>query len=161
MMHIVLLPPLNPQVWNSAGLSAVYTSRGYYIEEDGSGDNIVKDLHGLMLSDDVDYTKSTSSLSAVWIPRRQNRRYRFSIGTCPTCRDVVKCQQVGSEIWATRNDLQLENGRRYFFSVWYKRGKRCGKKCQCCRGRRFLGSSDGVTVDTTPPIPGTVRVIRR
>lgn len=151
--------PASPQVENSAGLSAVYTSRGYQVAEEGVGGRAVKD--GLTLISDVDYTTSTTSLSAVWSQRPRNRLYRFSIGTCPKCRDVVKCQQVGSNTWVTRNDLQLKNGYRYYFSIWHKRGKRCGKRCQCCKGRWYLGSSNGVTVDTTPPIAGTVKVIAR
>ena len=156
---ILHIPPYLPQVWNSAGLFAVYTSRGYFIEGLGWGGSIVKD--GLTLTGDVDYTKSTSSLSAVWSQQEGNRLYRFSIGTCPGCSDVVKCQQVGRDTSATHNDLQLQNGYRYFVNVWHKRGWRCGRRCQCCRGRWFLGSSNGVTVDTTPPIPGRVRARRR
>lgn len=144
---------------NSAGLSAVYTSRGYYIAEEGVGGKAVRD--GLTLTSDVDYTNSTTSLSAVWSQRPRNRLYRFSIGTCRRCRDVVKCQQVGPDTQVTRNDLQLKNGYRYYFSIWHKTGKRCGKRCQCCKGRWYLGSSNGVIVDTTPPIPGTVGVIGR
>lgn len=150
-------PP--PQVYNSAGLSAVYSSRRYCVEDEDPGGSIVKD--GLDLTNDVDYTCSTSSLSAIWTPRRRNRRYWISIGTYPSGRDVVRCKRVGRNLQATVNGLQLQNGQRYYFSVWHKRGRRC-RRSRCCRGRRrFLGVSDGVIVDTTPPVLGIVTVKRR
>ena len=156
------LPPTPsplPQVRNSAGQSATYSSRGYYVEEDiDTGDSPVKD--GLSLTDDVDYTCSTSSLSAIWTEQKLCRRYWISIGSFPGGRNVVKCKSVGIDLQATVNGLQLQNGQRYYVTVWHKRGKRC-RKCRCCRGRRLLGSSNGVTVDTTPPVAGTVTVNNR
>ena len=91
---------------------------------------------------DVDFTNSTTSLSANWAPITQYvDGYECAIGTEQGADDVVRWTNVGNVTSTTLSTPTLNNGMTYYFSV---RGWRSTEKGE-------VATSDGITVDTIPP----------
>ncbi|MBC7328451.1 hypothetical protein H5T87_10125 [bacterium] len=91
---------------------------------------------------DIDYTNSTTSLSANWAPITQYvDGYECAIGTTPGGTDVVDWTNVGNVTSVTLQTPTLQHGRTYYFAV---RGFLSVDKGE-------IAVSDGITVDTQPP----------
>ena len=90
------------QVWNGAGLTAIYPSLGHTHDSTPPFPGIVYDTlpYTLVnLSHDQDHTSSLSAISASWSkwsdPDSLIVRYLWAIGTCPYCNDVQDFLSVG------------------------------------------------------------------
>ena len=110
-------------------------------EEEESGKERVSDIR---------YTTSLTSLSAHWStfrdPHSPVLECWVAVGTCEGCSDTRAFRSVGLATESTEEDLRLAVGTKYHFTV------------RCCNavGLCSQGSSDGVVVDPTPPVPGRV-----
>ncbi|XP_067663316.1 uncharacterized protein [Haliotis asinina] len=127
---------------------------------------------------DVDYTPHKNILSAVW-PTLRHRNYtwavvagdrvdpsshykRESLMTVPDpCRlpDVIKCGHTANEyINVEFAELpSLQHGRRFYVCI-HADGKDIRFEKWTSRLTEVNACSDGITVDLTPPTPGTVNV---
>lgn len=153
--------------WRSAGTAADYTITGlslfpgitYYINVravNGAGlVSAVSSTDGIFMEstppttpvvvDDAAYTQSTTTLHAAWSaedPETGVAGYEYSIGTGAGLTDVVAWTATGTTAEVTRTDLTLTSGTAYFFNVRATNG--IGMVSE-------VGSSDGITVDTSEP----------
>ncbi|MCL4395558.1 MAG: hypothetical protein M1482_12285, partial [Chloroflexi bacterium] len=86
-----------------------------------------------------------TSLHASWTssdPQSGVADYSYCIGTSPGADDAVPWTDAGLATQTTKSGLSLQNGVTYYFSVKAMNGG---------GGWSAAGSSDGITVDTTPP----------
>ena len=86
-----------------------------------------------------------TALHAVWSssdPESGIVEYQYAIGTTPGGTDVVPWTSVGASTELIRSDLALQDGRTYYITVRARNG--AGQWSS-------IGTSDGITVDTTPP----------
>lgn len=98
-----------------------------------------------MVTDEGDYTRSTTTLSASWTaedPETGVAAYSYAIGTAPGLDNVVPWTNAGTTTSVTRSDLALDHGETYYVSVKATNG--IGLVSE-------VGFSDGITVDTTEP----------
>lgn len=100
---------------------------------------------------DADYQTSRTVLAAHWTPFRHEVgvvTYSFSVGTAPGAADVLNWGNTvtGLDRTAMAEGLHLQDGVEYYVTV---RG--CTAAGHCSEA-----SSDGVTVDNSPPTPGYV-----
>lgn len=128
---------------NGAGLvSAVGTSDGILVDATPPATPVV--------TDDGEFISSTTTLHATWIsadPETGIALYEYSIGTSPGSADVVGWVGIGTATSLSRSDLALTDGVTYFVNVRATNGVGLVSA---------VGSSDGITVDTTPPPSPTV-----
>lgn len=144
---------LSLAVQNGAGLTAVSSSLGYTLDVSPPEGGTVYDgpqTQGSGEVFDLDYTASLTTLSAHWRgfsdPHTGISEYFWAIGSCTSCSNVQEFTSVGVATGATRRGLSLTHGRKYYVTV---RGCNSGGLCT-------EASSNGITVDTTPPIAGRV-----
>ena len=131
--------------------------RGYnrlgLVGEVGSSNGIILDTvtpPAPVTTDDGQFIASTTSLHAVWTAvtcRSGIAFYEYSIGTTPEAANVKGWTSNGLQTQVTANGLTLQNGATYFISVRARNS--LGKA-------GFIGTSDGIVVDTTPPATPTV-----
>lgn len=99
---------------------------------------------------DLDYTTNSTSISAHWSdffdPHSGIVEYLWAVGTCPGCSDVQMFVSVGLGTRASRSGLTLGRGSTYYVTV-----KGCNGAGLCTQV-----STNGITVDLSPPIPGRV-----
>jgi|GEM_PF-806313 len=123
---------------NGAGLvSGVGVSDGITLDSTPPAAPVVKD--------DGIYSTQQTTLHASWTcsdPDSGIARVEYAIGTSPGSQDLVEFTSVGTATEITRNDLALENGSKYYFSVRAVNGAGLISN---------VGISDGITVDFTPP----------
>lgn len=99
--------------------------------------------------DDGQYTTSMRSLHAEWVstdPESEVEEYLYSIGTDPLGQEeggVLQWRSAGAARGATETDLVLEEGRTYY---WYVKARNSVGLWS------NIGISNGITVDTTPPV---------
>ena len=128
---------------NGAGLvSAVGTSDGILVDATPPTTPVV--------TDDGAYTQSTNTLHAAWTsadPETGITLYEYCIGTSAGGSNLVGWTGIGTATSVTRSDLALANGAAYFVSIRATNGIGLVSA---------VGSSDGITVDTTPPPAPTV-----
>jgi subtilisin family serine protease len=96
-----------------------------------------------VVTDDGDYTNSTTTLHATWSatdPESGIVEYQFRIGTTPGGGQVVGWTSVGTATEVTRSGLHLTNGATYYFSV---KARNSGDVWSA------VGTSDGITVNTS------------
>ena len=108
--------------------------------------------------EDLQYTASSSSLSAVW-PNLRYTRYLFSVSTVPTfqtCDSAVGCGSTVSNA-ATATGLRLEDGQRYYFCVQALRSDAIHPRPDTPTS--LSACSNGVTVDLTPPSGSCVEIL--
>ncbi|NLN77249.1 MAG: PQQ-like beta-propeller repeat protein, partial [Armatimonadetes bacterium] len=158
--------------WTSAGTALSMTHSGLSLEdgstyfiavktrngaglwsEVGVSDGIIVDASPAstpLVVDDGDYTSNVSSLHAVWSssdPHTGVVEYQYAIGTAAGSTNVVDWTSVGTDTEVTKSDLALVDGTKYFFSVKARNGAGMWSA---------VGSSDGITVDSSPPAAPTV-----
>lgn len=155
--------------WTSAGAATDYTISGltlvsgktYYISVraiNGAGvaspvgisDGILVDATPPttpVVIDDGQFTTNTTTLHATWSsadPETGIVGFEYSIGTTAGGTELVPWIGVGMATSITRSDLTLVSGTTYYINVRATNGV----------GLASIGSSDGLTVDTTaPPAP--------
>ena len=94
--------------------------------------------------DDGDYSTSITTLHAAWTsqdPETGIARYAYCLGTS-TGQDNVVHWTTTFDTSVTLTGLALTNGARYYFSVRATNGVGL---------ESAIGSSDGITIDITPP----------
>jgi|GEM_PF-4519908 len=93
-------------------------------------------------SQDEDFTRSTSTLSANWAAVQGATRYLYAIGTSLEATDVLPWTDAGLSTQVTRGGLSLSHNTMYYISV--KAVFPGGKESRAV-------SSDGIRVDTSRP----------
>ena len=97
-----------------------------------------------VVTDDTDYTVSTSELHASWSavdPESSIIEYQYAIGTFPREADTVKWVSVGTNTSLIHSGLSLTPEITYYFSVKAKNGQGVWSE---------VGVSDGITVWPAP-----------
>jgi len=132
---------------NAGNESTTITSDGVIVDTDGPISGTVLDGTDV----DIDWTNSTSSLTATWSGFSDTlsgiQKYEYAIGTSSGGTDVVDWTNNTTDTSVTKTGLTLTSGSTYYISV---------------RGTDNAGNvsttitSDGVIVDTDGPISGTV-----
>jgi hypothetical protein len=90
---------------------------------------------------DVDWTNSTTTLSAEWAPATGGDGYEYAIGSSAGGADVADWTSAGTQTQVTHSGLALAEGQKCYFSVRVTVGAAHGAAV----------SSDGITVDITLP----------
>ncbi|SVE15825.1 uncharacterized protein METZ01_LOCUS468679, partial [marine metagenome] len=167
----------NTVAWTNAGTSTADTLTGLSLTEDStyylsaratdvaenlsvvaSGDGITIDLTapvGTIVNDgtgdDIAYTGSDSTLSAVWPAFTETvsgiSKYEYAIGTSSGGTAVVDWTNNTTDTSVTKAGLMLSNGTVYYISV---------KATDNAENESTTITSNGVIVDTDGPIAGTV-----
>lgn len=129
---------------NSVGLSTTASTDGIVVDQEVPLVGVVLDGDHL---GDVQYQSSTSALSAHWhgfFDRHSFiKKYLFGIGGSPGMWDVSSLHDVGLRLRGEKLSLNLASGRRYFATV---------VAVDAAGLHSPPVGSDGVTVDTSPPI---------
>ncbi|KAK3735001.1 hypothetical protein QZH41_001674 [Actinostola sp. cb2023] len=100
---------------------------------------------------DIDYTNNTSEVHARWIDFADNEsdiaEYFWCIGSKPMLDDIRQCESNGLRQNASEYGFNFKQGDTYYVTV------------VACNGaqRCSAGHSNGVTIDTTPPVMQYVR----
>lgn len=100
---------------------------------------------------DVNFTSNTREVHARWIDFLDNEsdvvEYFWCVGTQPMRDDIRLCESTGMRPNGSHYGLDLHHGDSYYITVI------------ACNGARMCSAahSDGVTVDTTPPVMKYVR----
>lgn len=106
---------------------------------------------GVHLRHDIDYTTHATTLSASWKCEDMDSGLAQALvgfGTQPGIQDVAGYQAVlPYQISYSSNNLTLSQGYRYFATV----------KCINRVGLQSLMSSNGITIDSTPPLVGYIK----
>ncbi|MDQ7779968.1 MAG: fibronectin type III domain-containing protein, partial [Planctomycetota bacterium] len=96
---------------------------------------------------DIDFQNSTTTISANWSgfsdPESGISGYEWAIGTSPGATDVHPFQDVGMATSASTSHVMLTAGATYYVTIRATNGA----------GLSTAASSDGVTVELTPPNP--------
>ena len=100
---------------------------------------------------DVNYTNNTKEIHARWIDFLDNesdiKEYFWCVGSQPMTDDIWVCESTGMRPNGSHYGLSLQHGDSYYVTVVACNGAR---KCSAAH-------SDGVTIDTTPPVMKYVR----
>ena len=100
---------------------------------------------------DLDYTNNTYEISARWIDFRDNEsniaHYFWCVGSKPLHDDIMLCENATGSLNSTLRGLSLQHNDRYYVTL-----VACNYAGLCT-----VKSSDGVLVDTTPPVMNYVR----
>ena len=100
---------------------------------------------------DVDFTNNTRQVHARWIDFKDNEsgvvEYFWCVGTQPMRDDIWVCESTGMRPNGSHYGLTFQHGDSYYVTVI------------ACNGARMCSAahSDGVTIDTTPPVMTYVR----
>ena len=134
---------------NAAGLMTSVLSNGMTVDTTAPRPGIVLDT--LMQSvDDIDFQNSTTQLSARWSNFADDEsgitEYAWSAGTTPGGTDVFALRNVGMALQATSSGHSVSPGTKVFITV----------RATNRAGLHVSASSDGVTIDNSPPVPGKV-----
>ena len=109
---------------------------------------------------DIEYSNSTSSVSAMW-PLLRYKRYNYSVSATPSFQPCGSPTSLacGSTIAnaVTVSNLQLTDGRRYFVCVQAVREDAIQQTS--FTPAVLTACSNGVTVDLTPPAGSCVQII--
>jgi hypothetical protein len=100
---------------------------------------------------DLDFTNNTASISARWIDFRDNEsdieHVFWCIGSRPLRDDIMACENATNHLNRTLSGLSLQHNDMYYATVLV-----CNYAGLCT-----ARSTDGVLIDTTPPIVHYVR----
>jgi hypothetical protein len=132
---------------NGAGLTVVATSDGVTIDTTLPLGGTVRDGPGAI---DIDAQTSLTTIEANWSPFSDPETgvtVAWTIGTTRGGTEVQGLVDVGSALSASNSSLTLVPGQTYYVAVVATNGA----------GGVLRLTTDGVTVDTTPPMGGTVR----
>jgi len=131
----------------AGNLSAIASGDGVTIDLTDPVGTIVNDGTG----DDIAYTGSDSTLSAIWPAFTETvsgiSKYEYAIGSSSGGTDVVDWTNTTTDTSVTKAGLTLSNGTVYYISV---------KATDNAENESTTITSDGVIVDTDGPIAGTV-----
>lgn len=101
---------------------------------------------------DIDFTPYQDRLSANWNPSSDPEsgisHYYYCVGTTPGSANLAGWTDNGPNTSVTLTGLHLVNGATYYFSVKAKNGAGIPMESYS-----EVTTSDGQTVDTTPPLP--------
>ncbi|KAL9987468.1 hypothetical protein ACROYT_G001781 [Oculina patagonica] len=106
-----------------------------------------RDLH----DSDVNFTNNTQAINARWIDFLDNEsgivEYFWCVGRKPMTDDIRVCESTGMRPNGSHYGFRLKHGDSYYVTVI------------ACNGARMCSAahSDGVTIDTTPPVMKYVR----
>lgn len=98
-----------------------------------------------VITDDGKYTRNTTTIHATWTssdPETGITLYEYSIGTSAGGVGVAPWTNIGTGTSINRTDLSLTNGACYYVNV---------RATNAAGLVSAVGSSDGITLDTTPP----------
>ena len=133
--------------YNRAGQQSIATSAPFVFDTTPPDQGAVIDGDGLA---DIDYQNHTRSLSAQWpgVSDSQSTiaEYAWAIGTTPGGTQAMSYQLVGLSTQATCRACPLVTGSTYYTTV----------RAKNTAGLFSWHTSDGVTVDTTPPVAGRI-----
>ena len=99
----------------------------------------------------MDFTNNTREIHARWIDFLDNEsdivEYFWCVGSQPMRDDIRECESTGMRPNGSHFELNLQQGDTYYVTV------------VACNGARRCSAaySDGVTIDTTPPVMEYVR----
>lgn len=100
--------------------------------------------------EDIDYQSSTSAVSANWSGffdwESGVKSYEWAVGTAPGRTDLSDFADAGPDLYGSATGLSLAPGSTFYVTV---RGLNDA-------GLGSVASSDGVTVDVTPPLVGMI-----
>ena len=100
---------------------------------------------------DVNFTNNTREIHARWIDFLDKEsdivEYFWCVGTQPMKDDIRACESTGMKPNGSHFGLSLQHGDSYYITII------------ACNGARMCSAahSDGVTIDTTPPVMRYVR----
>lgn len=128
---------------NKARIQTCVRSDGVLIDSSPPDVGIVID--GL-IQPDIDYQNNDHTISAHWYGFKDVEsnidKFQWGIGTSPNVTDISPFTDIGTNVTAKKTGLKLANGKRYYVTVnAFNPG-----------GHRVTKDSDGVIVDTTPPV---------
>jgi Bacterial Ig-like domain/Calx-beta domain len=135
---------------SSTGLNAPYTgSQNFTVMVDNSAPTGGSVNDGP--SGDIDFQASATAIAANWAGFSDSgsgiASYQWAIGTSPGGTDVQEFTDVGNVTSALATGLSLSDGIPYFVSV---------TATDTVGNVSSPASSDGVSIDSTPPTPGIV-----
>ncbi|KAK3589056.1 hypothetical protein CHS0354_008706 [Potamilus streckersoni] len=134
---------------NGVGLRTVVSSWAFIVDASPPVAGYIED-GPTSLEEDTDFQTNYSQLSAKWKgfldPHTAIKEYYVSFGTCPMCDDVLQRQSVGIRFDISLPNLRLSQGRMYYCTV-----TACNTADLCT-----TIASDGVIIDSTPPVRGRV-----
>lgn len=100
---------------------------------------------------DVDFTNNTREVHARWLDFLDDEsdivEYFWCVGTQPMRDNIRECESTGMRPNGSHYELTLQHGDSYYVTVVACNGA----------GRCSAAYSDGVTIDTTPPVMEYVR----
>ncbi|EDO42273.1 predicted protein [Nematostella vectensis] len=100
---------------------------------------------------DIDFTNNTSEVHARWIDFEDKEsgivEYFWCVGSQPMKDDIRECESTGMRPNGSHYGLDFDQGDTYYVTV---------VACNAA-GRCSANSSNGVTIDTTPPVMNFVR----
>ena len=101
---------------------------------------------GASVGYDIDYQTNKEILSAHWGAFTSAVSYEVSIGTSMSADDILGWHMVGTATSASFDNLELVDSYTYYFGV------------RACSMHQFCSVvySDGITVDSSPPLVGFV-----
>ncbi|XP_035661568.1 uncharacterized protein LOC118405866 [Branchiostoma floridae] len=136
---------------NGAGLVSTAISHGFVAETSPPEAGFVYDGPLTDPADDLDYQTDKTTISAHWgkfhDPHTDIVSYTWRVGTCPMCRDILEEVDLGMKTDMSASNLLLVPGFTYYVTI-----TACNAAQLCT-----TFSSDGVLMDDTPPVAGTVR----
>ncbi|CAG2233138.1 unnamed protein product [Mytilus edulis] len=145
---------INVRAFNKAGLSTLATSWASQVDTTPPTPGHVYDGDKSQLTEgvkDIDYQTETKVLHAHWEGFHEShstiKDYYVSVGTCPQCEDILHEQAMGITHEFTLRNIHLGTGLRYYTTV-----TACNTADMCT-----TVTSDGVIIDNSPPIAGTVQ----
>ncbi|KAI8510730.1 hypothetical protein Bbelb_116460, partial [Branchiostoma belcheri] len=136
----------NVRAFNHAGMHTTVSSDGVLVDIERPTAGVVQDGFGLH---DADYQNSSCRVAASWhgFSDLQSfiHHYTCCFGTAPGRDDVWPCEDVRLRLSLTREiPCTLQNGTSYYTTVY---------AVDAAGLRSPPAVSDGVTVDTTAPVP--------
>ncbi|XP_078682399.1 uncharacterized protein LOC144916875 [Branchiostoma floridae x Branchiostoma belcheri] len=136
----------NVRAFNHAGMHTTVSSDGVLVDIERPTAGVVQDGFGLH---DADYQNSSCRVAATWhgFSDLQSfiHHYTCCFGTAPGRDDAWPCEDVGLRLSLTRKiPCTLQNGTMYYTTVY---------AVDAAGLRSPPAVSDGVTVDTTAPVP--------
>ncbi|XP_067663255.1 uncharacterized protein [Haliotis asinina] len=140
---------------NGAGLYTLSTSRPLVVDTTPPSSGHVYDgVQSDVTHDDKDkdYITSVSEMAAYWEgfgdPHSSVAMYKVKVGTCKGCDDKMNEAKTGLHQYISLQHILLSPGVKYFTTV-----TACNTAGLCSSS----STSDGVILDSSPPVPGTVQ----
>ncbi|NOZ73944.1 MAG: T9SS type A sorting domain-containing protein, partial [FCB group bacterium] len=98
---------------------------------------------------DIDWQSSTTNLDVYWTgsDSRALEYFEWTLSTSPGDSDLVSWINIGNATHYLATNLSLTEGSTYFSNI---------RAIDDAGNRSFISSSDGVTIDITPPVSGAI-----